>query len=105
MDKKEEELRKELAGLEEKLTDSTFYSGKDYPKVAKRKQQLDAILGLFDQKNKLLKSNIETEELSQSPDEELSHLPQNELATIKSELEKVSENLVEALTPQDPNDE
>ncbi len=57
MNDKEKALREELADLEEKLQDPAVFGAKNYPKLAKRKAELDDIVALFDTKLKLSKDN------------------------------------------------
>jgi peptide chain release factor 1 len=104
MDKKEEELREELKPLKAKLVDSSFYSSREYPKVAKRIQEIEDIIKLFDKKNNLVKSIAQTQDLIQSPDEELSKLAENELNSVSLEITKLNEELIKALSPKDLND-
>ena len=53
MDHKEQQLRTEFAELEQQLQDPAIFSDKSYPKLAKRRSQLEAIVGLFDERNRL----------------------------------------------------
>jgi peptide chain release factor 1 len=105
MDKKEQELRDELNALESKLSDASFYSSKEYPKVAKRKQQIEELLNLFDEKNTLETNIEEATELSSSSDDEMSQLAHSELEELNEKLESTKEKLLELLSPRDPNND
>ncbi len=55
MDQKEQALRDELNDLQKKLQDPAIFSSKDYPKLARRQNQLEEIVGLIDEIAKLKK--------------------------------------------------
>jgi protein subunit release factor A len=63
MDKKEQSYRKELAALEIQLQDPAIFSDKNYPKLAKRKANLEAVMDLFNEKTKLLSDREAAEAL------------------------------------------
>ncbi|HSW80721.1 MAG TPA: peptide chain release factor 1 [Candidatus Saccharimonadales bacterium] len=105
MEEKEKSLRSELAELEEKLQDPTIFSDKNYPRMAKRRSELENIVGLFDEKQKLLSDKSSAEELLGSPDGELQDMARTEIETIEGQLRHNESKLAEALTPKDPNDE
>jgi peptide chain release factor 1 len=103
MDQKEQELRKELSDLEEKFKDPAVFSDKSYPKLAKRKSELEDVISLFDTKGKLAKDKAAAEELLDSPDEEMKVLAEAEIAGLEVQIQSNNDALLEALTPQDPN--
>jgi peptide chain release factor 1 len=105
MDQKEQLLRSELADLETKLQDSAIYSDKSYPKLARRKSELEAIISLFDEKSSLLAAQHSAEELQHNADSELATMATNELEELQPKLSKNEEQLITALTPEDPNNE
>lgn len=105
MDDKEQALRNEYAKVQEQLTDPTIFSSKDYPRIAKRQNQLEQLLSLFDERHALLDAKKQAEELAQSGDSELAELAQSELADITEKTAANDTALSEALTPKDPNDE
>src|SRR4051794_23517037 len=105
MDQKEQALRAELQDLESKLQDPTVYSDKNYPKLAKRKSQLEDVLALFDEKAKLLTERAAAEELKNNPDSELQQMALTELTELEAKIAAAEAMLTEALTPQDPNNE
>ncbi len=105
MDDKEKLLRSELADLEKKLQDPAVYGAKNYPKLAKRKAQLDDLIALFDTKLKLSEDKLTALDLQKSEDPTMQDMAMHELAEIEGKLAANEEALLEALTPQDPNDE
>ena len=104
MEQKEQHLREELAQLEERFTDPSIFSSKEYPKLAKRKQELESVIALFDTRAKLIKGKAEAQELVNGDDAELAELAQVELADTGEQLASNEDALREALTPKDPND-
>lgn len=105
MEQKELHLRDELKQLEARLADPAIFSSREYPRLAKRRQELERILELFDTRSQLLKRKAEAEDLSQSGDAELEELARLELTEIAEASEKNDNELHEALTPKDPNDD
>jgi len=105
MDQKEQALRIELAELESKMQDPSIFSDASYPKIAKRKAQLDELIALFDERNRLAKAKEEAEELSRGPDAELQQMALAELEDLGPKIQANEDRLREKLTPQDPNNE
>lgn len=105
MDAKEQHLRAELAELDQQLQDPAIYSDPKYPKLAKRRSDVAGLVSLFDEKARLLKNKIEAEELRSSGDSEMQQMAEAELTDIEPQLAANEQKLVEALTPQDPNNE
>ena len=105
MDQKEDNLRKELAELETTLQDPAIFADKKYPRIAKRKAELDALVSLFDERARLAKSKAEAEELSKGPDAELQQMALAELEDLGPKIQANEDRLREKLTPQDPNNE
>jgi len=105
MEQKEQALRAELSELESKLQDPSIFSDASYPKLAKRKSQLDDLIALFDDKAKLAKDKAAAEELKNSPDAELQQMAQMELEELESKITVNDQKLIAALTPQDPNND
>lgn len=103
MDQKEQQLRHELSELDVKLQDPDIYSDKSYPRLARRKNELESIIKLFDEKTRLEKARHSAEELQKNKDSELANMATMELDELKVKLENNEERLIEALTPQDPN--
>lgn len=105
MDQKEQSLRTELAELEQKLQDPAVFSTLGYPKLAKRKAQLDGLIALFDNKAKLAADKVAAEALLGSSDTELKAMAQAELEELETKIAANEAELIEALTPQDPNND
>ena len=104
MEEKEKQLRTELTDLQKKLAEPDIYSDPIYPKLAKRQAKLEAIIGLFDKKARLVEAHTQATSLA-SGNDELAELAREELAETEATLLSVDEQLAEALTPKDPNDE
>jgi peptide chain release factor 1 len=98
-------LRSELQDLEAKLQDPAIYSDKNYPKLAKRKSELETIIALFDEKQKLLTDKQSSEELAKGQDTELKQMALNELEELEPKLEANEQKLIDILTPEDPNND
>jgi peptide chain release factor 1 len=105
MDQKEQLLRSELAELGTKLQDPAIYSDKSYPKLARRKSELEAVVSLFNEKVSLLAAKHSAEELQDNPDSELATMAATELDELKVKLAANEEGLIAALTAKDPNDD
>ena len=104
MNNQEEKLRTELEEIEVKLEDSSIFSSKEYPKIAKRRQELSEIVSLFDKKNGLNAQLSEANELLGSGDPEMTNLAKEEISDINNQLESIDESLKDALIPKDEND-
>ncbi|HSW36906.1 MAG TPA: peptide chain release factor 1 [Candidatus Saccharimonadales bacterium] len=105
MDQKEQALRVELQDLEQKLQDPAIFSDKNYPRLAKRRSELEAIIALFDENHRLGKQHEAAEELKNSPDAELQQMVLAELEDLEVKIQVNQDRLLSALTPQDPNNE
>lgn len=103
MNNKEEQLRAELAEIVAKLQDPSIYGDKSYPKLAKRKSDLDGLVALFDEKAKLRADKQSAEELRSGSDAELKEMAQMELEELSPKIEANEAQLIAALTPTDPN--
>jgi|SRR5882757_6656168 len=105
MDNKEQALRTEQAELESKLSDPGIYSDASYPKLAKRKSQVDDLLTLFDEKAKLQNKLAQAKELYETGDPEMREMADAELTELKEKITENENSLIEILTPQDPNND
>ena len=105
MDQKEAQLRAERTELDGKLQDPGVFADKNYPKLAKRKNELDGLVALFDERSKLHSDKASAQELHNSPDAELQQMAQTELEDLEAKIKANEAKLTEALTPHDPNDE
>jgi peptide chain release factor 1 len=105
MDEKERQLRAELKELEQKLEDPAIYSDKSYPRLAKRKAELDDLVGLLDEKTALQKQLSEASDLANDSDPAMAAMGREELEDLDRKITANQDALVEALTPQDPNND
>jgi peptide chain release factor 1 len=105
MEQKELHLRDELSQLETRLADPAIFSSREYPRLAKRRQELERLTSLFDTHNSLRQRQREAKELLQGGDKELIELAELELAEIAEAAEANNAALREALTTKDPNDD
>jgi len=72
--------------------------------LAKRQAKLETIIGLFEKKAHLQETRAQALVLAAGNDE-LAEMAREELAETEVTLASVDEQLIEALTPKDPNDE
>ena len=106
MDKKEQALRDELSELQTELQDPSIYSSPTYPKLAKRLSYLEHIVALFDKKAKLVQEIDDAARMVESEEnEELREMARSENVSLNTELKDIEDELEEALTPKDPNNE
>ncbi|HET7059751.1 MAG TPA: peptide chain release factor 1 [Candidatus Saccharimonadales bacterium] len=103
MEEKERQLRVELKELEQQLQDPAIYSDKSYPKLAKRKAELDELVALFNEKKQLAKNRRAAEELKVGGELELQQMAETELAELTKKIAANEEKLRELLMPADPN--
>lgn len=103
MDKKEQQFRDEAAALRAKLQDPAIFSSKDYPKLAKRQSELEAILHHFDRIRQINKdiADLRADSTNQP---ELIALANEMIEPLQIELDTQNQKLTELLTPKDPND-
>jgi peptide chain release factor 1 len=106
MDAKEKHYRHELASLAAQIdTNPNIYSDPAYPKLAKRRSDIEDIVNLFDEKAKLVVAHDSAQELLNSSDKDLKEMAEVELAELEPKITKNLDALIYALTPQDPNNE
>lgn len=104
MESKEQALRQEYESLQQQLQDPGIFSDPKYPKLARRQKYLEDTLDLFDRLDTLEKETADARKLVEAGDE-LSALAFEELAVLQERKEALENDLAEALTPKDPNDE
>jgi peptide chain release factor 1 len=105
MEHQESDLREELNLIDKELVDPNIFSKKNYPQLAKRKNQIETILELFDQNKKLLKDLADNQSLLTGSDRDLAELASQEKKELETTLQNISKKLQEALVIKDPNDE
>jgi len=98
MDKHETELSK----LKEKLKDQSFFSSKEYPKVAKRIAELENITSLQSEKIDIKSQIKEAKKLATDPGE-MGQLAKEEIVELKTKLSNLNHLLDGALIVKDPN--
>lgn len=104
MESKARIYRDELSELEKKLEDPAVFSTSEYPRLAKRQNELQTIVGLFDAIAKTESHIQESEELTKGNDE-LADLARIDLAELQEQLVALNEQLSTMLIPRDPNDD
>lgn len=104
MEEKAKNYRQELTELESKLQDPGIFSTPEYPRLAKRLSDLQSLVGLFDELERINRQEVETKELV-SGGGELAEMAEAELTELAKKKIVVKASLQEALTPKDPNDE
>ena len=104
MDNKILSLKDELTELNSKLKDPSIYSDPTYSKIAKRQSYLESTIKLYDQLQSLRNQLIGAEALLGGGDE-LAELAIAEVAELQEQITQAEQQLDEALTPKDPNDE
>ncbi len=105
MDQKEQILRAELTELEARLQNPQIFSDKSYPRLAKRRSELEHTMTMFDERHRLQGDIISTEAMKNSNDIELQQMVAAELEDLNSKLRENEEKLIAVLTPQDPNND
>lgn len=105
MEQKEQHLRQELTELEKRLSDPAIFSTREYPRLAKRRQELERLTNLFDEHKELAHQFEEAQDLVDGGDQELAELAAAELETLKDQIAENHAALQDALTPKDPNDD
>ena len=104
MNNQEDELRKELTEINIKLEDSSIFASKNYPKIAKRRQEIIDVIKLFDEKNLINKNLKQAHEILNGSDSEMSSMAKEEIEELEIQLEKINSSLNDALIPKDIND-
>ncbi len=105
MEQKEQHLRAEMSELEKRLEDPAVFSTREYPRLAKRRQELERVIALFDKRQDLLIQQQEAKDLLNSGDTELVELAEAELEDLHNAVATNDAAFHEALTPKDPNDD
>lgn len=109
MDHKEQDLRAELTELDAKLQDPAIFSDASYPKLAQRRAIVGETVGLFSKLHKIESDITGFKELLNDPefteDRTMTDDVHKEIVVLQKELENTQQQLIEALTPQDPNND
>src|SRR3989344_8474829 len=104
MEQKIEALRTEYADLQKKLENPAIYSDPSYPKLAKRQKYLEETITLYDKLQSLDKDYQAAQEMVDAGGD-LAELAAIEVKEVEYKKQKISEELEEALTPKDPNND
>ena len=105
MEQHEEKLRQEYNEIGSKFENPDIFSSSEYPKLARRKSELEATIELFDKRNSLLEKLKSSQELAKSSDRELIGLAELDIAELDQEIEENQKELSEILVPKDPNND
>lgn len=105
MEQKEEQLRAELQELDSRLQDPAIYSDASYPKLAKRKSDVEKLVALFDDKAKLEADRASAQDLMSGEGSEMKEMAHLELQELEPKIAANEAALQEALTPTDPNND
>src|SRR4051812_38437714 len=104
MDNKVSAYRQELAELQARLTDPGVFSTPDYPRLAKRLSELQDLVALFEDLERIKKEETDAGELVEAGGE-LGELAVDELEDLRVRRVATEQALTAALTPKDPNDD
>lgn len=104
MEQKEQALRDEYAELQTKLQDPEIFSSKEYPALAKRISELENLITIFDENQKLGLQLQQATSLAYGNDD-MAELAKLEVDELNEKLVALNTQLSALLTPKDPNDE
>jgi peptide chain release factor 1 len=104
MERQEEQLKQEYDDLKRRLEDPAIYSSKEYPALARRLAELEKMMELFDDLNRIKSQEADARAMTEL-DGELSELAAQELEELGVRRLSAEQALSEALLPKDPNDE
>jgi len=99
-----DKLKNEFNDIQQKLTDPAVFSTPEYPKLAKRQNELETVIDLHTSLKTMQSQKKEAEELSGSNDE-MGELARAEVEELSDKITETESKLQELLTPKDPNDE
>ncbi len=102
MESKLQVLAQELQEIEVSLSDPSIFSSPNYPKLAKRKNFIENTLAIS-KKIEIMKHQLIGAQSMIGGDKELDELAQLEIKELEEHIQISSEQLNEALTPSDPN--
>ncbi len=96
-------LKQELAELQEKLQDPSYFSTKEYPKTAKRISEIEQIIKTDQDIQDTQKELEQAQQLLRNEQGELAELAALEIDENQAKLAKLKADLQEMLVPKDPN--
>ena len=100
-----DKIQQEISEIEAKFKDSSFFSTKEYPSLAKKHMELMELMELMS-KIKEIKKGIASSQkiLDDSVNTELHLLASQEIDSLNQELENIEQKVRELTIPTDPND-
>ncbi len=104
MEEKINTLRSELNNIQTKLQEPSIFSDPTYPKLAKRQKYLEDTLNIHHELTKVNQNLAAAKKLTDSNDE-LAELAMIEIEELSAKKLSLNEELEEALTPKDPNND
>jgi peptide chain release factor 1 len=104
MEHKEQQLRDEYGELQKRLQDPAVFASQEYPKLARRQSEIEAVIRLFDESKSLNEARSQAEKLANGTDLDLANLATVEISELDEKLEANAVALNDALLPKDPND-
>ncbi len=105
MDAKENDLRAELDAIDLRLNDPNIFNDSDYPRLAKRRSELDEIVKLFDEKLRLTKALNAARKLKDHQDNDIVQMAVEEIEDLTPKLQAVEARIADITLPKDPNDQ
>lgn len=97
-------LRSEFEELQTFLARPDAYADPDFAKKTRRSTELESLISLVAEQERLQKELSSTKELALI-DGELAELAKEEIPEIETRLEAIDQELLDKLTPKDPNDD
>jgi peptide chain release factor 1 len=104
MEEKKLSLRSELLELQAQLADPNIYSKPEYPKLAKRRSELEDTTALFDRQDSLTAQIKEAKSMQNDSDKDLAEMATIELSELEPQLVDIEVKIMDIMTPRDPND-
>jgi peptide chain release factor 1 len=105
MDAKENELREELRSIDVQLEDQTIYSDSSYPRLAKRHSELEKIVELYNERNRLLKALSDAQELKNNVNKDMQVMANEEITDLGPKIHSIETKIIATTLPQDPNND
>lgn len=103
MEQQEQNLRSKYQELQAKLQAPDIYASKEYPKLAKRQDELSKLIELFDEKRSLEVQLKDSKKLATGSDPEMAELANNEVVELEQKLSALGSQLSALLLPKDSN--
>jgi peptide chain release factor 1 len=104
MIKNKSTIEDELNDVRLRLSDSKIYNSKEYPELARKQNELNTLLELYNDIEQLNQKLISAQNLLSSKEQEIKQLAENEILELRQELDIKSARLKQLQTVADPND-